>query len=90
VVDLCAFVGAQIRDSSGRNGRLVPSNRLSEIKIAWDTPDSIVPTYESVFRSDRRLVDDLQVLTMDRGWVAVSELEGITNIDSGWGSPLDG
>lgn len=60
--------GSTVRDTDGTIGRVVEWN-LPQVKIGWEDAGQFLPREESLSAGDSRLRHQIEVLTLDAGWV---------------------
>ena len=62
MIDVRILRGVSVRTGRGQEGRIVDASP-GYVRLAWNEGHA-----ESIRRSSSRLVDDIEVLTLNRGW----------------------
>jgi len=60
--------GATVRDRDGTTGRILHWH-LPEVKIGWEDEGKLLPREETLEQQNPRLKNQIEVLTLDAGWV---------------------
>ena len=60
--------GATVRDRDGAAGKFLRW-QLPEVAIGWEDEGQILPREETLDRANPRLRDQIEVMTLDAGWV---------------------
>jgi hypothetical protein len=60
--------GATVRDQDGTKGRITHWH-LPEVKIGWEDDGKLLPREEELEQGNPRLENQIEVLTLDAGWV---------------------
>lgn len=77
-MDVSMLRGSSVRSSSGLQGRLLGVSG-PWIKLGWDDPEQALPREESFLRSDPFLDEEVEILTVDAGWVPLGLFVGAQN-----------
>jgi hypothetical protein len=70
------FDGCAVRDIYGASGRIVKTT-ADAVEIGWAATGQCLPRVERLSRKDERLQNVVQILTLDKGWCALSEVVGL-------------
>lgn len=75
-IDSLAFLrGAPVRDKLGVSGR-IKSIQSPDLEISWERKDSPERREESLSIKDTRTRHEIEVHTLDKGWVPLAEVTG--------------
>lgn len=80
LIDVAVLRGSAIRNRKGTPGR-IESVSLPWVKLSWEVAGRPGGRGESFLRSDPKLMDEIEILTLDRGWVPLGEVVGPTRED---------
>lgn len=78
--------GSQVRDRDGTTGKIL-SWHLPEVTIGWDD-GKILPREETLDQTNPRLKHQIEVLSLDAGWVPVGNFLSITGVPSSGNSMI--
>ncbi len=72
--------GSTVRDMDGTTGRIIDW-QLPEVKVGWDD-GKLLPREENFLASNPRL-QNLEVMTLDAGWIPLKEFLGFSGVPGG-------
>ena len=72
MIDVNVLAGASVRRLDGRQGK------IKKVSMPWVTLEWSNGAHESFLRSDQQLTDDCEVMTLDKGWIPLGKIVGIT------------
>lgn len=73
------FIGASVRDLDGTTGRIL-SWRLPEVGIGWEDKGKLLPREEKLDRANPRLQNQIEVHTLNAGWVSLGQFAPATGV----------
>lgn len=74
MIDVQVLRGSTVRDQSGVLGRIESIN-MPWIHVGWIDPSKIAPRMET-YRRGAGVMEGMDILTVDRGWIPVNSLIG--------------
>lgn len=83
VIDVNVLTGADIRRIDGKSGK------ISKVSMPWVTVKWSDGKEESFLRSDDALAEDIELKTLDKGWVALGAVVGVNEVASTEAAPAE-
>lgn len=73
------MAGASVRDRDGMTGKIIRW-QLPTVAIAWEERGRAVPREETLDRTNPRLRNQIEVMTLDAGWVPLGNFMSETGV----------
>jgi hypothetical protein len=74
MIDVNVLTGADIRRIDGKYGK------ISKLSLPWVTVKWADGKEESFLRSDEALIEDIEMKTLDKGWIALGSVVGANSL----------
>ena len=55
---------------------------LPWVRIAWEQDDAFLPREEALLRSNPRVADEIEVLTLNEGWIPLNRILGSKSLNA--------